>query len=214
MILAGATALPAALADTVMASGTHMTSETWVQFLDAWHDYFVVAGSAAAALAALLFVAMSLHIETLVATDNRSHLLALARTILFSFMMVLILSLMMLVPFGQRRPTALQLILLGGVSLAVTFRQLRGQSAVAHEHFSLGLFRRRLYLPMLGYAWVMATGVLMLTVSPMFFYWMVGAVALLLGNAAGTSWDLLVRVARIKRADAEDEIGQKRADVG
>jgi hypothetical protein len=211
VILAGASALIDSLS---AASARHVTSETWSAFMEAWHDYFVLAGSAAAALAALLFVAMSLHIETLVASDSRSHLLALARTILFSFVMVLILSLMMLVPFGEKRPTAMELIMLGGVSTAITLRQMRGQSAVAHAHFSLGLFRRRLYLPLLGYAFIAATGVLMLTVTPMFFFWMVGAVALLLGNAAGTSWDLLVRVARIKRADAEQEFGQKRADVG
>ena len=32
---------------------------------------------------------------------------------------------------------------------------------------------------------------------------MVGALSMLLGNAVGTSWDLLVRVARIRRRHTE-----------
>jgi hypothetical protein len=183
-------------------------SRAWPGFLEGWHDFFIVAGTAAATLAALLFVAIALHVETLVA-DMREHLLGLARAILFSFIVVLLLSLMMLVPGMPRRVTAVQLIVLGAVSLFVTVRQLRGQRATDHTHFSLGLFRRRLMLPLVGYVWVMLTGVGMLAFNPAFFDWMVGAVCMLLGNATGTSWDLLVRVARIKRADAE-----QKADVG
>jgi hypothetical protein len=213
VILAGAAALQAALIDTTIASRS-ITPEAWGAFLETWHDFFVLSGTAAAALAALLFVAIALHIETLVIA-RRDHLLALARTILFSFMMVLILSLMMLAPHLPRRAAGYQLIALGLVSVAVTLRQLQGHKAIAHEHFSLGLFRRRLMLPFLGYAMVAAAGFMVARVSPYFLYWLVGSLCLLLGNAAGASWDLLVRVARIKRADAEESFPEpKKADVG
>lgn len=200
--------LVTALADSLAAGGAHVSAETWTSFIESWHDFFILAGTAAATLAALLFVAIALHVETLV-LHSREHLVSLARAILFSFIMVLILSLMMLVPLSTRRETAFELIVIGVISLAVTVRQLRGQKATGHEHFSLSLFRKRLMLPMFGYAWITLTGLGMVFVSPLFFIWMVGAVCMLLGNAAGASWDLLVRVARIKRADAE-----KKADVG
>ena len=192
----------------VLSPGAQATIDFGPGFIERWHDFFVLAGTAAATLAALLFVSIALHVETLV-IDQREHLLALARAILFSFLVVLILSLIMLVPLSTRRETAIEMTILGVISLAVTVRQLRGQKVIDHEHFSRGLFRRRLLLPMIGYAWVALTGVAMVLVSPAFFFWVVGAVCMLLGNAAGASWDLLVRVARIKRADA-----QKRADVG
>ncbi|MBI3539189.1 MAG: hypothetical protein HY076_02835 [Candidatus Eisenbacteria bacterium] len=176
--------------------------------MEGWHDFYIVAGTAAATLVALLFVAIALHVETLV-LERREHLLGLARAILFSFVTVLIVSLMMLVPLATMRETAFQLILFGAISMVITLRQLRGQKATDHAHFSLALFRRRLWLPMIGYAWLALTGVCMITISPMFFFWMVGVIAMLLGNGAGASWDLLVRVARIKRADA-----QQKADVG
>ena len=39
---------------------------------------------------------------------------------------------------------------------------------------------------------------LLLRRDPYLVYWMVGAVCMLLGNAAGSSWDLLVQVVRLK----------------
>jgi len=40
---------------------------------------------------------------------------------------------------------------------------------------------------------------LFLTGLPEWMYFVIGAVCMVLGNAAGTSWDLLVRVAQMKR---------------
>jgi hypothetical protein len=85
-------------ADTVHAGAEAAARvHTWNEFLDGWHEFFLMAGTAAVTLAGLLFVALSIHIETLI-HDTRQHLLALARAILFSFVMVLTLSLMLARP--------------------------------------------------------------------------------------------------------------------
>jgi hypothetical protein len=42
---------------------------------------------------------------------------------------------------------------------------------------------------------------MLLSLDPYMVYWMVGAVSMLLGNAAGSSWDLLVQVGRLKRSE-------------
>jgi hypothetical protein len=176
----------------------------WAEYHDRWHDFFLLSGTAAVTLAGLLFVAISLHLETLIHA-TREHLLALARVTLLSFVIVMVISLMMLVPVQSLRETAVELMLFGGVPAAVTLRMLRVGRGVDHADFRHSLFQRRLIIPLLGYAALGATGALLLfTRDPYNFPFVIGPICMMLGNAAGTSWDLLVRTARIRqRAAAE-----------
>jgi hypothetical protein len=114
--------------------------------------------------------------------------------------MVLTFSLMMLVPALGMRVVATGMVLAGGVFLVITIRQLRTQRGVEHPDFPLKLFRRR-HTPMLvGYGIVALTGVSLLVLrAPEFLYFVIAALCMLLGNATGASWDLLVRTARIRR---------------
>ena len=123
-----------------------------------------------------------------------------------SFVMVLVLSLMMLVPLMSQRIVGFQLMVLGGVFLVFTGRLLLVTKGQGHADFSIKLFRRRLILPLFGYLWVALTGYLLFSGSPPpSLNLIIGAVCTILGNASGTSWDLLVRVARIRRSDLGDE---------
>lgn len=176
-------------------------SHAWLEYFEQWHEFFLMAGTAAVTLAGLLFVAISLHVETLV-HESREHLLELARATLMTFVMVLVLSLMMLVPQINQRIVGFQLLVLGGVFTVLTVRLLLFVPKSSDEHFSTRLFRRRLILPLVGYVWVGMTGaVLLMGGAPRSMMMIIGAVCMLLGNASGTSWDLLVRVARLKRAN-------------
>jgi hypothetical protein len=59
--------------------------------------------------------------------------------------------------------------------------------------------RRRLAIPAIGYVMMVLTAIgIGLGIFDM-LYMMVGAVCMILGNAAGTSWDLLVQMARQRR---------------
>ncbi|HEX2681496.1 MAG TPA: hypothetical protein VHQ03_09410 [Candidatus Dormibacteraeota bacterium] len=78
---------------------------------EAWHDFFVAAASAAAALTGLLFVALSLHIRYIVSEPTYR---SMARGSLIGLVMVLILSFNLLV----RQPaqwTGIELALVGGL---------------------------------------------------------------------------------------------------
>jgi hypothetical protein len=99
---------------------------------DLWHDFFLAAAGAAAALTGLLFVALSLHIRY-IAADRRYR--NMARGSLIGLVMVLILSLIAL----AREPTlltgaelatvgALYLVLEGGYEL-LTFRRAQWRVA-------------------------------------------------------------------------------------
>ena len=177
------------------------TAIAWHEYLGSWHEFYLMAGTAAVTLAGLLFVAISLHIDALI-HDQREHLLALARGILFSFVMVLVLSLMMLVPHQALRVTASEMMALGLIFLMINLRQMRWKPKVDHAGFSAGLMRRRMIPPLIGYGLVFLTGLsLAITRTPEMMNFVTGAVCMLLGNAAGASWDLLVRMARIKKDD-------------
>lgn len=100
--------------------------------VDSWHDFFLAAAGAAAALTGLLFVALSIHIRH-IAADARYR--NMARGSLIGLVMVLILSLIALV----REPawltgvelaliSILYLVLEGGYEV-LTFRRARWKVA-------------------------------------------------------------------------------------
>lgn len=175
----------------------------WHEVVEKWHDFFLMSGTAAVTLAGLLFVSISLHVEALV-EDRREHLLQLARATLMSFVVVLVLSLSMLVPSMGRRANGIQFMVLGSVFVIYTVRVMIFAKGEGHEHFTMGRFRRRLILPAFGYAWLAASGwFLFRGTDPDDLSFVIGGITLLLGNALGTSWELLVRVARIRRHEAQ-----------
>ena len=173
-----------------------------VQWLERWHEFYLMAGTAAVTLAGLLFVALSLHLDRFV-EKSHEHLLALARVTLLSFTFVLFVSLDMLMPPINTHQTAIMIgaMTLGG--LAFSFRVTRAARHHDEAGFSRAQMRRRLlpalagYLMMLVTAWGLYAGV------PESLYFMVGGTCMILGNAAGTSWDLLVQIARQRRASQQ-----------
>lgn len=199
-------AAAAAAADTVAHTAAHLVQTVgWSEFAASWHEFFLMAGTAAVTLAGLLFVAISIHVDTLV-HESRQHLLSLARLILVCYVGVLVLSLMMLVPALPMKITAIQLVIIP-IPLLIWTARLARHHGTEHAEFSQSVLRRRMMMPVVGYGLIMASGALMLLLRvPEFLYWLVGAVCMLLGNAAGASWDLLVRTAKIRRqAEARPE---------
>ena len=182
-----------------MLEGVAQGALDWPAFQERWHEFFLMAGTAAVTLAGLLFVAISLHVETLI-HESRVHLLALARAILLSYVMVLTFSLMMLVPGQPMGPVAAEMIAVSAAFFVINARQLRAGPRVDHPDFPLGLFRRRLLPTLIGYGMVALTGVSILVLrAPELFYFVIGAFCMLLGNATGASWDLRVRTAKMRR---------------
>ena len=187
------------------------TSSAWVPYVEGWHDFFLLTGTAAVTLVGLLFVSISLHVESLVA-DGHEHLLELARATLSCFVFVLVLSLEVLIPAVPRRVLAGQMVVLGVIFAAVTTRTLIFARVTSHPHFTLTRFRRRLLVPVLGYVWVALCGWLLLkSHDPQTLPAVLGGVILLLVSALSTSWELLVRVARIRHTDKQAKLAAKPA---
>lgn len=181
------------------AGDTVVRSLSYPEWLARWHEFYLMAGTAAVTLAGLLFVALSLHLDRLV-EESHERLLALARVTLISFTVVLFASMCMLVPPAGPHQTAIMLGAMGVAGLTFTFRLTRAARHHDEAGFSRGQIRKRLLLPTVGYLLMLLTALGLWLRVPEILYMMVGAMCMMLGNAAGTSWELLVQIARHRRA--------------
>ena len=190
---------PALLLEGAAAAAGAVRELTFNDWVDRWHEFYLMAGTAAVTLAGLLFVALSLHLDRLV-EESHEHLLALARVTLLSFTFVLMVSMFMLVPTHSRRQTAIQLGVMGIAGLWFTFRLTRAARHHDEAGFSRGQIRKRLMFPAIGYILILLTAVGVSLGIPEMLFMMVGSMTMILGNAAGTSWELLVQIAKHRRA--------------
>lgn len=171
----------------------------FTEWVERWHEFYLMAGTAAVTLAGLLFVALSLHLDQLV-EKNHEHLLALSRITLTSYMFVMIVSLFMLVPPMGPHLTGFMLSVLGAVGMLVNGLYMARTRHHEEAGFTRQQMRRRILVPSLGYLLMFLSGIGIAMHVPEMLYQMIGVVCMILGNAAGTSWELLVRVAQNKQA--------------
>src|SRR2546430_11222948 len=87
-----------------------------------WHDFYILAGTAAATLVGLLFVGLSLHLRVVIAS---SEVRSLARVTLANFGAMLFVALFMVIP-QDRSTAAVELIASGLASLVITAPSLVG----------------------------------------------------------------------------------------
>ncbi len=172
--------------------------EAFQHAVDRWHDFYLLAGTAAATLMGLLFVSLSIHLEKVVG-EGGSHLEAISREAFGSFIIVLALALVILSPVRNPRPLGVSLILLGGmrgVLTAIRMRQfLRGRISAGQRRTVL----LRFAFPLAASVALMGGGLLLRRDDPEDGLSLVMlATMLLIADATRTSYQLLVRTARAK----------------
>jgi hypothetical protein len=165
-----------------------------------WHEFYLLAGTAAVTLVGLLFVALSFHLDTLL-HESKAHLLGTARMAFTSFVYVLMLSLAFLAPELSPRSLGLFLLVLSAFLLGhaawVTIAHHRKRERDVNDRF----LRRRYVATGFIAALAMASGAGFLQhPEEKWFYNFAFIVAVMLVNAASISWDLLVQVGRLKLA--------------
>ena len=181
-------------------TGGSLDPGTAQRALEAWHDFYLLSGTAAVTLAGLLFVSLSFNLEHLL-HESRVHLLRFARNTMLIYVFVLILSLLMLVPHVPVGGIALQIAVVGLVLGVLSGVSLVGWVSRADTVFTRRHRLRRVLPPivaslfMLIAAYEFGHGEIdgLATMSP--------AVCLLLASAVWSSWDLLVGVARARRGE-------------
>jgi hypothetical protein len=155
--------------------------------LHEWHDFFVAEAGASAALAGLLFVAVSINLAQIL---KFSHLPTRAIEALASVLAVLVMSTFALVP-GQS-PFAL------GVEIAVTALilwaiQLLGLLNTRRSGYETAL---RLVLNQAPPIPFVIAGILMCIGTPTAMYWMVPGTLLCILSGVYCAWILLVEIQR------------------
>ncbi len=102
---------------------------TFAQYIDRWHDFYMLAGTAAATLIGLLFVSLTLSIEVM-SDQSQIGLKELATQTFGSFFYVLLISLMLLIPDHNPKFVGVEILLLGGFGLVNATRHL--QPVIGH----------------------------------------------------------------------------------
>lgn len=166
--------------------------------VEGWHEYYLLAGTAAVTLMGLLFVSLSIHLERVTHQSGR-HLEAMARDAFSSFLIVLFLSLMMLIPDVARRPLSFSLAAVGffrGLQTLVRIRVTLAHRPAASQIGPRGVVLRFLF-PLLGSPLMVYAGVALLRGAfddglPLISM----SCVLLLADAARSSYALLMRTTR------------------
>ncbi len=164
-----------------------------------WRDYYLLACTIAATLLGLLFVAVSVNAEIILSGEHED-LKYLAQQAYQTYMAVVLIGLLFLFP-NWGWPEAAQLFgLLGASGLAWSLYRVIRIFAPMRKRFGWVTVVRRMVLPiaafalMVGSAWWMRQQVLAMPLV------LVGiAVVVLLSSATATSWDLLVKLAQLRR---------------
>lgn len=158
-----------------------------------WHDFYMLLGTASAALVALLFVAASIGaglIDPARSTATRTYM----SPVIFHYTCVLFLSLMTLVPDMTERRLAVIVALLAlagfGFSVAVLIGVMRSAASDIADRFGYGAGPLAAYIAAFvaaGFLWTHATA------GPNI---LAGALVLLLLVNIRNAWDLTITFAR------------------
>jgi len=165
-----------------------------MEAVQAWHDVYLMTGTASATLVGLLFVGLSLHVQVVV---RHLEVRSLARTTLSNFFTVLVISLIILAPTGEPRVSGGCLVGIAGLSLMLLVRPaINGIRGGSRKRLGLWVLLSRFWITAVCYVALGAMGLLFAAGQiPSALGGLLGIVILLLVTAVRNTWDLLVTVA-------------------
>jgi len=163
--------------------------------LDAWHEFYALLGTAAAALVALLFVAVSIATSVLTQdADSRRNTGTFMSPVVFHYANVLFLSLIALIPTQTFESFAVVIGVASvgsvGYSVVVFVRLLHNPIADLADRFCYGA------VPLLCYASGLVVAPLVFEERAAGLNILAGAALLLLVVNIRNAWDLMISLAR------------------
>jgi hypothetical protein len=163
---------------------------------ETWHDFFIAAAGAAAALSGLIFVAVSINLREILAEEKKigsSYLTGRALESLVALLIVLGISLVGLDPSIDREAFA-GVLLFCAAGSAVS--PVRSTSAYRTSHVKPVAYDLRLFLSLLLVAAYAVSGATLLAQGGGGLQWLPFAFILAVTIAATNAWILLVEVLR------------------
>jgi hypothetical protein len=169
-----------------------------------WHEFYLLTGTAAVTLVGLLFVSLSFNLDVLL-HESKTHVLSHARQTMLSFVFVLIASLEFLVPGLSPRILGVWCAAFSLIFLVLAVASLARTVRSGDDSRHSGFLHRRGRIFIGAYALSAILGVAMFgTRDGSYAYAYVTVMGVILANAVGSAWDLLVEVGRLRiRQQAE-----------
>jgi hypothetical protein len=160
-----------------------------------WHEFYALLGTAAAALIALLFVAVSISTSVLTPDpESRRNTSTYMSPVVFHYANLLFLSLIVLIPTQSWESFALAIGIPGAASaiysIVIAVRVHRNSMSDLADRLGYGA------IPALCYAMGPVAGLLLLEEKPAGLNLLAGAALLLLVINIRNAWDLMISLAR------------------
>ncbi len=155
-----------------------------------WTDFFVASAGASAALAGLVFVAVSINVESILRYEGLPQR-ALATVLLL--LSVVLITLIGLIPGQSRTALAVELLVVGLVFAAVILRLTR--SVAGHGHSRIHDLTHWLLMSAGAVPPVIGAVSLLAEVGGG-LYWVAAGVVLAITGAVANAWVLLVEILR------------------
>jgi hypothetical protein len=157
-----------------------------------WHDLFVASAGASAALLGLLFVAVSINLERILAYDGLPER---ALETLLLLLGVLIVAIVGLIPAESTVALGLELLVVGSIAAAII---LRLPAAHAEETGKEPVSWRfsRIGIRLMGTVPLVLGGLSVLLEAGGGLYWIAAGIVLAIVGAVANAWVLLVEILR------------------
>jgi len=166
-----------------------------------WHSFYTLAGTASATFVGLVFVAVSLHLD-LIGESGVSAIFTMARRTFSSFVIMVIIALVFLVPKQGSVGLGWSLVVIGAVDLILAAFESRTVASEVQRSAGLQNISRRLVFPVLlpfvGAVGLVVIGATLLSGTTSYLYWMVPIAVVILTGGAVNSWQLMLGLARHK----------------
>ncbi|HLH25358.1 MAG TPA: hypothetical protein VK066_22805 [Chloroflexota bacterium] len=161
-----------------------------------WQNFETLAGSIAATLLGLLFVAVSIR-PALFSQENHVAFLTVAAKSMGLFMLVALMALVLQIPDIKPDSMGIVLGIMAVISIFNTMQQVAAMRPILNEWGLLFLVRRVL-LPALGYAGLLLASVALYNGDVRWLSLLGGTQILFLFTGTYNAWDLLIRLGRDK----------------
>ena len=196
---------------------TNITPDSFTQLLTHWQGFFSLAGTAAATLVGLLFVAVSLHLDLFSDERERQTRISAQQT-LTNFFNVLVLALLFNIPDWTASSVSIgtATIIVSGFGLARVLLMLvnhvrAGWSKplglpLISRSYALFVFRQILY-PFLVYGFIILAGVELSNGNIDAMNIIAGLTIALLVGAGWSAWNLMINLSRyrVRRSNIQNQ---------
>jgi hypothetical protein len=165
--------------------------------MQTWLEFYAVSGAVAATLLGLLFVSVSMNTAAILG-EGHENSRRLAEQAFQNYLSVLLVSLLALFP--QITITEFSLTALGLTAVSSIWVLVRFYLSVAkpQDRESRLLPLRRHLSSLIGFGTLTTAALRMIATKEDHRSWFAAGIVVLLGSATTVSWELLIRIARMK----------------